>query len=264
MESYEIDFNQDIKIKGLKEKFVENGFLHLKNILDVKELEKIKENILNEFENLDNNANMNEADKKTLNRCEMPVTHDNCPRIDINSFCAHINSKLPEVLNEIYGDEFLWRFPPQIRRLTVKKDIGLLPYHQDYFYNSLYENIIVCWTPLVDCGKDAPSIELIRKTLTHKIEHLSNEIWEFGIPEDIMQEYQKNYETVSLKDVHLGDVVIFDAYNLHRTYWEESMDKTRYSIDLRSVKKSLISKELLASKKFIQSDNLKFLKEDNG
>lgn len=260
MKDYEIDCSKYIKFDSIRDKFIKNGFLHLKNILDSKEINIIKESMLNEFVELDNNTNLSEIDQKSLNRCEMPVTHDKCPRINIDSYTAHINSKLPKILETIFAEDFLWHFPPQMRRLSIEKDIGLLPYHQDCYYNNLYENIIVCWTPLSNCGKEAPSLELIRANFKEKFKHTSNEIWEFGIPYDIINEIAKNHEIVSLRDVNINDVVILDAFNLHRTFWEKGMDKIRFSMDLRAVKKSLISEDLMISRKFVLKDKVKFTK----
>ena len=53
MKSYEIDFKNDVNLKEIKKLFLGNGFLHLKNILNINEITKIKENILKEFGCLD-------------------------------------------------------------------------------------------------------------------------------------------------------------------------------------------------------------------
>lgn len=261
MRNYEIDFKNNVNINKIREHFFKNGFLHLKNILNLDEIIKLKRNILEEFGNLDKQE-LNIEDKKTLDRCEMPVTHEKCPRIDINSYRAHIYSKLPEVLKEIFGEDFLWHFPPQIRRLSIQKEIGLLPFHQDYYYNANYENIMICWTPLSECGEDSPSLDLVNKTIKEKIEHQSNEIWEFGVPTEIFNKYASKDEIISLTDVNIGDVVIFDAYNLHRTYRNEKMNQTRYSIDLRCIKKSFIKEEMLSIRKYIHSSEL-VIRKDN-
>ena len=211
------------------------------NLWNFKNIDKrlLKENILKEFGCLDKQQ-LNIEDKKTLDRCEMPVTHEKCPRIDINSYKAHINSRLPDVLKVIFEEDFLWHFPPQVRRLSIEKEIGLLPFHQDYYYNANYENIMVCWTPLSKCGENAPSLDLVNKTIKEKIEHKSNEIWEFGISPEIFNKYASEDEIISLTDVNIGDVVIFDAYNLHRTYRNENMNQIRYSMDLRCIEINFI------------------------
>lgn len=259
MENYEINIQENTDITKIKKQFDENGFLHLKGILNPDILNEIKQKVLNEFDTLDNTDNLSASDLSTLNRSEMPVIHNKCPRLDINTFNAVIRSRLPEVLEKIHNNSFLWHYPPQIRRLTTDNNKGLLPYHQDYYYSKYYENIVVCWTPLVDCGEDAPSIELIRKTLTEKLEHGSNETWEFGIPSEIVQKYMSKNDVISLKNVKVGDVVIFDTLNLHRTYWHENMSKTRYSIDFRTVNTNLLSENLLSTRKFVKSHELELV-----
>lgn len=258
MKDYEIDCEKKIEINTIKNKFLKNGFLHLKNILNNEEISLIKTKVIDEFNKLDKNDKLSPEDQKSLNRCEMPVVNPISPRIDIKSYTAHTNSKLPQILEAIFEEDFLWHFPPQMRRLSVKKDIGLLPYHQDCYYNNLYENIIVCWTPLSNCGLNSPSLELVRSSFKERFEHTSNEIWEFGIPSETLKQITNNNEVVSLQDVKIRDVVIFDAFNLHRTFWKENMNEIRYSMDLRAVKKSLIPKQTLESRKFVHKDKDKF------
>lgn len=109
----------------------------------------------------------------------MSVTHEKCPRIDINSYKAHINSRLPDVLKVIFGKIFR-HFPPQVRRLSIEKEIGSHNYFIKTITTMLITKIImVCWTPLSKCGENAPSLDLANKTIKEKIEHKSNEIWEF-------------------------------------------------------------------------------------
>ena len=47
MKSYEIDFKNDVNLKEIKKLFLGNSFLHLKNILNINEITKIKDNVLN-------------------------------------------------------------------------------------------------------------------------------------------------------------------------------------------------------------------------
>jgi ectoine hydroxylase-related dioxygenase (phytanoyl-CoA dioxygenase family) len=157
---------------------------------------------------------------------------------DDSIFKLFIDSHLLELMNLLLGNKFFFELQASRMRkhYDYKQQFSILPYHQDGTVVKVAEKIIVsgrrtkmltCFIPLTSCGIDSPSLELI--PLKFK--------WLF--PKKILSKVLASIENLFI-DSHLwhpqlevGDVLIFDAMNIHRTYITEVMNRERISMDIR-------------------------------
>lgn len=259
MNTYEFDATKPLALDQISAAFCTESFVVLKNIFRPEEIEKVRQRALSSFAELDSQQDsLNDNQKMQLHRREMPVIDDSrsC-RTALENFDMLINSKISAVIEKLLNGAFLWHYPPQFRRLSYEQQQGLLPFHQDFYYNDRYPNILVCFIPLNDCGDTSPSIELVRYPTREKLLHESNEIWEFGIPQIIIDPILAKYGTARL-NLQSGDAVLFDAYNIHRTHANSEMKHLRYSMDVRAVRLEDIQKEDFLQRKYICSNQTMF------
>ncbi|NOQ31394.1 MAG: hypothetical protein GQ570_09750 [Helicobacteraceae bacterium] len=256
--SYDFDSNC-MDIKKVNKVYSDTKMVVIRNALDKKKIEKLRKKAQKEFEYLNSiKDSLSDSDKNTLFRCEMPILDENKSlRTSKEIFEIYSESKIPELLNILNNDECLWHYPAQFRKLLLKQEHGLLPYHQDYFYNSRYENITICFTSLQECGVNSPSIEFIDSVTDEKLSHEGNEIWEFGLSDKVMAPILKT-STKQVIELNQGDVVLFDAYKIHRTHFTKSMQEERYSVDVRAIPKRFISDLDYKKRKYIDIKSVKF------
>lgn len=110
-----------------------------------------------------------------------------------------------------------------------------LPFHQDS--RILGEPLLNIWVPLMDCGQDCPSLEVLAQRL-HALEptsaHLGNVYARAGVEIDAATLTAK-YGTDRLwhPPFRRGDAFLFYGTTVHRTWVTPGMAKDRISIDLR-------------------------------
>ena len=124
------------------------------------------------------------------------------------------------------------------RRQKVKKGPNPpVPYHQDAIFMGGIP-IINCWIPLVDCGKDAPGLEVVRSPIRQIIK-----------PPQYDEHKEINYDKIRLEyeqvhalfpedcfwapELEVGDVLIINSLTVHRTHRTDAMTKDRYSLEAR-------------------------------
>lgn len=106
-----------------------------------------------------------------------------------------------------------------------------LKYHQDG--NDANNSGVVFWVPLVDIDNDTPTLKVIIKKFDKYFSFHADEVG-FAIIDE-QEKLEKNYEEsiVTLNNMRLGDILLFDFTTVHSTYVNENMNKTRFSIDVR-------------------------------
>jgi hypothetical protein len=239
--------------RDFEREFDKNGFVVFRDILNTDKLELLKRKSEAHFIYLDDKKSAMQAeDARLLERGETPIVDkNNSTRLDLDIYKIIADSTLPDALELLMGGKFVWHYPPQLRRIDPSNIKTALPYHQDYYYNDKYENIMVVFTPLCGCGIAAPSIELVERKITDRINHVtSDEIWEFGVCQDELKKIQEDSSSRCL-ELNIGDVVVFDGLTLHRTFVDENMHSLRYSVDARAVRIDFLNDDLLKNRKYI-------------
>lgn len=126
-----------------------------------------------------------------------------------------------------------------------------VPYHQDAAFIGDTFFVLNCWTPLVPCGKDAPSLEVVLDGSIRSLikppylgeadktpyEQISHE------PQWVQEQYGD--EKCWHPEMEPGDVLVFSNFTLHRTYQTPMMTEERISVELRC---SALTEELSNSR----------------
>jgi hypothetical protein len=241
-----------------------DGFLIVRNAFprsQVLELGRKMEAELTRFEQ--SRASIPVHMRMSLERSEMPVDGELAQfRLDPLNY-AHLTQSmvLIETLQSIMGEPYLWHYPTMFRKMSPQSEEGFLPFHQDFSYNGHYPHLYTCWVPLNDCGVKAPSISVVRKKIQEKFEHTASGKWEYGIPQDLLDETLASAPVMDL-EFKAGDAAIFDELTLHRTFSSLGMDQYRLSMDARAIPLSSISPEIRRQRKFVAMDREELIVED--
>lgn len=238
------------------------GFVVLRGVLDREAVLALSKALETEFERLQSVAQTLPEDlRKSLSRSELPA-HEQHARFRLEpTRYAHLTASkwLTACLREIAGEDFRWHYPPMFRRVSGRRAEGCLPFHQDYSYNRKYAGLLTCFTPLVDCGVDAPGLELVEKRIEKRFDHAADGLWEFGLPEEKVSELFPGAR-LCRPALRAGDVVVFDHLTLHRTHHHPRMTGTRQSMDARAIPLSCIDEQVRKQRKFILSEEAAFAK----
>lgn len=117
-----------------------------------------------------------------------------------------------------------------------------IPYHQDFYTQTQgVSGVLNFWTPFVDCGVEAPSLEVV----THVFDDLlptrpaplmpENEAFDkINITRDQIVSYC-GADKFWHPPLSAGDVLIFTDHVVHRTYITEQMSKERQSMEYRVI-----------------------------
>lgn len=240
--------------------FDASGFLVLRQALERSLVLDLGRRLSDEFDRLNASAESLAPElRRSLDRCEMPAHPEIAPfRLDPANFSALTGStRLKTVLQALMGEDFLWHYPPMLRRLSARRNEGLLPYHQDYAYNQRYPRLWTSFTPLSDCGEDAPGLELLEAGITAKLPHVSEGLWESGVSEATLAATAGS-AAVRRPSMRAGDVIIFNELTLHRTHSVPAMSRARMSVDARAVPLSSITPGLYRERRFIQMSEAAF------
>lgn len=240
--------------------FDASGFLVLRQALERSLVLDLGRRLNEEFDRLNSIADGLAPElRRSLDRCEMPAHPEVAPfRLDPANFEPLTRStRLKTVLQSLMGEEFLWHFPPMLRRLSARRNEGLLPYHQDYAYNQRYPRLWTCFTPLSDCGEDAPGLELLDIRMTKKLSHVSEGLWESGVSAATLAAVAGS-AAVRRPSMRAGDVIIFNELTLHRTHSVPAMSKARMSVDARAVPLSSITPDLYRERRFVRMSEAAF------
>lgn len=149
---------------------------------------------------------------------------------------------LPHFLHCFYHGTFLYSsLHAVIRRQRPDLPRWFTGFHQDgHFLNPAWR-MLHCWSPLVACGQDAPSLELIPAGLK-AIRPSHHKPWrgehyydnrDLDLESEILPYFP--VETFWPQILEPGDALIYDSYCLHRTYVLPSMSKPRYNLEMRFI-----------------------------
>ncbi len=119
-----------------------------------------------------------------------------------------------------------------IRRCDPTHWKNFLPWHQDIFDRD--DRFVTCWMPLMAIDSETPGLDLVPFKLTQKLGEQDGIDVAYngkGLSDDLLNE--KASPNRWRPQMELGDVIVFDPYCPHRTSYDKSFSKERYSIDIR-------------------------------
>jgi ectoine hydroxylase-related dioxygenase (phytanoyl-CoA dioxygenase family) len=258
MENWDISLTQDIR--DIQTAFEQTGFVVLREVLATDKVEATLGRLKDEFARLNmEKENLPAELTKHLERNEMPAEPALAPfRLNLENYdVITASDRLRQAMGLIIGEEFFWHYPAMFRKMEPKNRDGLLPYHQDYTYNSKYQSCFTCWIPFNPCGKTSPSLEVVSRYMTEKLDHSAKGPWEFGVSESEVARLADNVNVFTLQ-LEPSDVVIFNDLTLHRTFCTSAMSEPRWSMDARAIPRSIIDDNLRSSRRFISSAKATF------
>ena len=118
------------------------------------------------------------------------------------------------------------------RRVEPRSAETTVPFHQDL--NAFGLMLANVWTPLVDCGVDAPGLEVVARRTREIVPTMtaSNYYPELEIAESVVLE-KFGAEALWSPAMTRGDVLVIVGTTIHRTYWTPGMSRRRTSLELR-------------------------------
>jgi hypothetical protein len=149
-------------------------------------------------------------------------------------------SPLPDILHACYGGSILYSsIHSVLRRQTPTQKQWYTGFHQDGHFLDPRWKFLHCWFPLMECGIDAPSLELIPAGLksirpsnqkNFKGDHYYDNR-DLDLQSEILPFFAQ--ETFWPQFLAAGDLLLYDSYCLHRTYETPLMSQARYNFEMR-------------------------------
>jgi len=233
------------------EKIAKHGSVLCKGALSPDDLAPLRDNAERFFGHIEFCA---------LNKLETPVTEAfnvTTLRMAASVLCLNARSRpvrlpLLDLLQKSYVHPILQSFLANERAMflyhfsRVRKvypedhTLGKLvkscfPYHQDGIPIGNYKQAMLCWIPLVPCGKDAPGLEVALKPMDELIplaNRKNSDFKDFEISDASVDKalgdaprWQPDYE--------LGDLQLIPSTTLHRTTPLDGMTQTSIAAELR-------------------------------
>jgi hypothetical protein len=112
-----------------------------------------------------------------------------------------------------------------LRRSMMAGKPNPLGFHQDGFFSPPGFNF---WTPLEDAGVTRPGLEVV---IGSGGPVLSHEVVRHDVASFILERFGR--ERLWHPEIRAGDALVFTTFMMHRTYLTETMNPTRYSLELR-------------------------------
>lgn len=246
--------------------FKEFGFIVLRAALRRQDVLKLGASLTAEFSRLAGAAaGLDEDLRKSLARSELPAHPQQAPfRLDPGNYAALTSSdRLAAALRAAAGEDYAWHYPPMFRQVSAQRTAGLLPFHQDLAYNTRYERLFTCFTPLNDCGEDSPALELVGADVRERFTHAASGAWESKIPDEELAAFLKSAPLFH-PTLAAGDVIVFHEHTLHRTYHTAGMSRPRLSMDARAIPCSCITEDSRKNRKFIDARRPQFTELNHG
>ena len=227
-----------------------HGLVVMKGVLDTAAIVAVHRHVVSAFAELDARRDrLSDEDRRLLDRLEMPVPRDGPQfRLRVENFRVLDSDSLRRVIRNVVGGDFIWHFPPMVRRQSRGVPGAALPYHQDFAYTRHYSHFLVCWTPLNACGIDAPGLELVPDAHHREFDHDRSWLWEYGLDESTATSLAARGMAPELAP---GDVVLFTSLTPHRTYVTDEMAQTRIAIDFRAVGLNAINPVVRKQRRFV-------------
>lgn len=149
-------------------------------------------------------------------------------------------SPLPEILRYVYQGPFFYSgLHSVVRRQTPTQPRWYTGFHQDGHFLNPDWKFLHCWSPLMACGVQAPSLEMIPAGLKairpsvnkpYQGEHYYDNR-DLDLETEILPFFPA--DTFWPQILAPGDALFYDSYCLHRTYVTPEMTQPRYNLEMR-------------------------------
>lgn len=145
-------------------------------------------------------------------------------------------SILPAVYGAFFGEPWISYYQHDTVRYQ-RPDISHMsyPFHQDGSYHSRdpREHLsLTTWIPFVDCGVDAPSLQLVPMRLAEVLPLPAGKQMPYLFCDDD-EVLQRFGDRLWAPQMRAGDVLLFDGFTVHRSYIAEGMTRERNNADIR-------------------------------
>ncbi|NND51907.1 MAG: phytanoyl-CoA dioxygenase [Flavobacteriaceae bacterium] len=229
-------------MQHLKNKYFEEGYLHLPNFLNSAEIDEIRAEAKQVFINqmirlglISGSVNETEFEHALYKMFETDLqAFINCGKHIQHLISLHrlsLDHKIVQLLNDIGIKSPVISTRPVLffnsRYLAKKEVYWKTPPHQDWRSIQGSINAVVIWIPLIDIDVELGAVEIIPKS------HLEGLITKetvdsFGV---ISNEFNKDDLFVPM-EVKKGDIVLFSQFLIHRS-GNNSSDSIRWSCHFR-------------------------------
>ena len=239
------EFNSvDIDAYKFMESFNQNGAVLVRKLIDPSLLLEINDRAKTSYfirERQYLNRSNDDHFSQQFEFGHIPLSDLNEPNGDNILKKVFINSKIPNLYSSIFGKQINILSGYSLVRRQVcndKMNFEPTPFHQDCSFLPFKSLIINSWVPLTNCGVNSPSIQVIVKPLNA-----------FITPEDYNNPIAKPYQKIELSEdfvksnfdgekiwapeMHVGDVLFFSNFTVHRTFISKEMTENRISLEIR-------------------------------
>jgi hypothetical protein len=218
-------------MKNIKEKFIEEGFVLVKNFFTKKEIYIVKNDIDEIFETY--NKNCSDFSIMELFEKDFDGFHG-CAKASQNLISLIRMStcdKLIKLLKKI-GINFpsintrpLVSFSSQ--RTAKRETNWKVPAHQDWPSVQGSLNGVTCWIPLININKDLGYLEIAKGShkrgyIEHNLEHVP-----------LLDNKKIKNEIFTPIKMDLGDILLFNFFTIHRSGLNKTKDKIRITTHFR-------------------------------
>jgi hypothetical protein len=218
-------------MKNLKEKYIEEGFILVKNFFNEKEIKIVKKDIEKIFKNYcgkssdDAIIKLFQADFEGFHGCakacqNLISLYRMSTSKKVTNFLKHLGLKFPSI-----NTKPLLSFSSH---KTAKTEINWkVPAHQDWPSVQGSLNGLTCWIPLVDLNEDLGYLEIAKKS--HRRGCLNHEIQ--NVP--VLGEDKLLNEKFTPIKMKLGDLLAFNFFTIHRSGLNKTKNEIRITTHFR-------------------------------
>ena len=218
---------RDFNFNQLAEMLEKNGFVVIKNFLDVNQLKLIQEDIERLAYSIADSCKVN-IERSPLNEVDRLLVSLLKERPEIQGIVYDRLQMLPTVLalpnshnvmdlaKKLHDTERLGVWPRVQIRMDLKNDeYNKIGWHSDYMYNKGTKESYTFWIALVDMNKEMGIPEIAKGS--HKItdinfvEDSSERRFEYTLPDDVIS----SFNIFATESLNAGDLILFHDLALH-------------------------------------------------
>ena len=151
------------------------------------------------------------------------------PRLMFDMLDCFERASLRKVITDYLGE----RPAISVNKCTLRRvDASAgTAWHQDGAFMGEDVRALNVWVSLSHCGEDAPGLDLIPRRIDRIVPTgTEGALFDWSVSDAVAEEAAGDAGIVR-PTFAPGDVVLFDAFNLHRTAVEPEMPNTRYAIE---------------------------------
>lgn len=222
---------------ALRQRFLEDGFLYLKGVMDRKRLLDVRRDILRICAGngwvKDGAALMKarvQAEPAREGDERFFAVYDAVQKLESFHALAHESTLLESVSAALGGDVF--PHPLKVARLIFPANYEVTtPPHQDYLNNQGSPDLTAAWMPLSDCPMTLGGLAVLKGSHRYGVMPLRFHLGA-GNRTAILPPEMQHLRWYSA-DFELGDVLLFQALTLHASLHNASEFFMRLSVDFR-------------------------------